>query len=81
MRAAFQQVVLISGHRRKMLLAGLNIDVACRAGAATAAHGEQLIKAGVPDDLNNAFADARFELMRDSVSRDNGQPRHQAAAL
>src|SRR6267142_814847 len=77
MIGAIEHAVLILGHLRKLLQeAGVDIDVARRAGATPAAYGENFVDAGTANHLH----DRKTRLSRDgplnTLARDNSESRH-----
>lgn len=74
---AIEQVIFIFGDRIDLISKGwINMDVAGRARAATAAQREQLIKARIADDFHDRQAGLTLNRLFRSVARDNNQLRH-----
>jgi hypothetical protein len=54
MRGTVQEIVLVGGHERKSpRKGGIDVYMACGAGAAAAAQSEEFVEAAVADDLHD----------------------------
>src|SRR3546814_269790 len=72
-----EQVVLVLAHRGKRVrVAGLDMDVAGRAGTAAAAQREQFVEPGVADIFHHGQAGVALDLMLGPVARHHNQLGH-----
>ncbi len=79
MIAAVQQIILILAERGNVILPLIHIDMACRAGAASATKCEKFIEAIVTDRFHQRKTDIRMDRMFGSVAAGHNDLNHVSA--